>query len=339
MEDQLDLALLVLRLVFGVCLAVHGYNKVFGGGGLAGTARWFELDRHELARPAGPAGRGDRDRHRAAVRRRAAHPVRRGRDDRRDGGGQLGRPPRQRLLHLQGGWEYVAAIAVVAWAVATIGPGRFSLDHAIDIDWTGWSGSLIAALLGVGSGAAQLAVCYRPAVRRGRMREVLADRHRRRRRRVRGVLGVGAVLRLQGGGQQDRRPGLGRAGRGDLRGRRGRARASWPTCGVSTTTTRRCSPSAPTSSTRRPTSSSRCSTTSSPCTPTDDKGLAIVPQWEADYRTYLENRRAFTDALRAGENEPFTEAAVDGIPISEKLEQFAGDNEMPSCAPPRDLAN
>lgn len=73
--------------------------------------------------------------------------------------------------------------------------------------------------------------------------------------------------------------------------------------------------------------------------PHDDKGLAIVPQWEADYRTYLENRRAFTERLRTGANEPFTETAVDGIPISEKLEQFAGDNEMPSCAPPRDVAN
>jgi hypothetical protein len=73
--------------------------------------------------------------------------------------------------------------------------------------------------------------------------------------------------------------------------------------------------------------------------PNDDKGLAIVPQWEADYRTYLENRRAFTERLRDGQNEPFTETAVDGIPVSEKLEQFAGDNDMPSCAPPHDLAN
>jgi hypothetical protein len=73
--------------------------------------------------------------------------------------------------------------------------------------------------------------------------------------------------------------------------------------------------------------------------PNDDKGMAIVPQWEADYRTYLEDRRTFTNRLREGANEPFTETAVDGIPISEKLEQFAGDNEMPSCAPPRDLAN
>ena len=38
---QLDLGLLVLRVVFGVFLAYHGYNKVFGGGGLAGTAGWF----------------------------------------------------------------------------------------------------------------------------------------------------------------------------------------------------------------------------------------------------------------------------------------------------------
>jgi hypothetical protein len=72
--------------------------------------------------------------------------------------------------------------------------------------------------------------------------------------------------------------------------------------------------------------------------PTDDKGRAIVPMWEADYRTYVEDRREFADGLRAGRNEPFTETAVDGIPISEKLEVFAGDNEMPACAPPHDLA-
>ena len=38
---QVNLALLVLRLVFGLFLAYHGYNKVFGGGGLKGTAGWF----------------------------------------------------------------------------------------------------------------------------------------------------------------------------------------------------------------------------------------------------------------------------------------------------------
>ncbi len=71
--------------------------------------------------------------------------------------------------------------------------------------------------------------------------------------------------------------------------------------------------------------------------PTDPKGQAIVPLWAADYRTYIEDRRAYADTLRAGHNPPFAETAVDGIPISDKLTVFAGDNEMPTCAPPVDL--
>ena len=63
-----------------------------------------------------------------------------------------------------------------------------------------------------------------------------------------------------------------------------------------------------------------------------------MPQWEADYRTYLADRRAFTASLReSGENLAFYETQISGIPISEKLETFAGDNHMPTCAPPRDL--
>jgi hypothetical protein len=72
--------------------------------------------------------------------------------------------------------------------------------------------------------------------------------------------------------------------------------------------------------------------------PTDAKGNELVPQWEADYRTYIADRRAFTAALReSGENLPFYETQVSGIPISEKLEVFAADNKMATCAPPRDL--
>jgi hypothetical protein len=70
--------------------------------------------------------------------------------------------------------------------------------------------------------------------------------------------------------------------------------------------------------------------------PADDKGAAIVPLWEADYRTFIQNRRDYTANLRAGNADPFHEAAVDGIPISDKLEHFSGDNEMPSCAPPHE---
>ena len=73
-------------------------------------------------------------------------------------------------------------------------------------------------------------------------------------------------------------------------------------------------------------------------TPTDAKGQDLVPQWAADYRTYIADRRLFTESLReSGENLPFYETQVGGIPISEKLEVFAADNRMPTCAPPRDL--
>lgn len=72
--------------------------------------------------------------------------------------------------------------------------------------------------------------------------------------------------------------------------------------------------------------------------PADDKGRAIVPLWEDDYRAYLADRFRYADQLRAtGENLPFYETGAGGIPISERIETFAGDNEMPACAPPRDL--
>ena len=72
-------------------------------------------------------------------------------------------------------------------------------------------------------------------------------------------------------------------------------------------------------------------------TPTDRKGIEIVPLWEADYRVYIQDRYRYAEQLRAaGENLPFYETA-DGIPLSERIETFAVDNEMSSCAPPRDL--
>src|ERR1700733_15824704 len=37
-----DVGLLILRLVLGVTVAAQGSNKVFGGGRMPGTARWFE---------------------------------------------------------------------------------------------------------------------------------------------------------------------------------------------------------------------------------------------------------------------------------------------------------
>ena len=52
---------------------------------------------------------------------------------------------------------------------------------------------------------------------------------------------------------------------------------------------------------------------------------------------YIQDRYRYAAQLRdSGENLPFYETA-DGIPLSERIETFAGDNEMPACSPPRDL--
>jgi len=70
----------------------------------------------------------------------------------------------------------------------------------------------------------------------------------------------------------------------------------------------------------------------------DAKGRALVPLWLADYRTHISDRRAYSDDLRNGVNEPFSETVTEGLPISEKIATFAADNAVPSCAPPIDLS-
>lgn len=70
----------------------------------------------------------------------------------------------------------------------------------------------------------------------------------------------------------------------------------------------------------------------------DEKGRAIVPLWIADYRTYIQDRRDYAEMLRRGENEPFAETRVDGIPLSEKVSTFATANRMPACQAPVDLS-
>ena len=73
--------------------------------------------------------------------------------------------------------------------------------------------------------------------------------------------------------------------------------------------------------------------------PTDDKGQAIVPDWEAEYRILLDDRYAYADRLRQGDDGPFTETAVTGLPITERIVTFADDNEMSSCGAPQNAVN
>jgi putative oxidoreductase len=54
-------------------------------------------------------------------------------------------------------------IAVVSVALAAIGPGRISLDHAAGINFAGTAGVLTALIAGVGGAALLLATSWRPA--------------------------------------------------------------------------------------------------------------------------------------------------------------------------------
>ena len=62
------------------------------------------------------------------------------------------------------GWEYVATLAAAAVALAAVGPGRLSLDHAIGIadDLDGWVG-IVVAIAGAALSAVQLAAFFKPS--------------------------------------------------------------------------------------------------------------------------------------------------------------------------------
>ena len=64
------------------------------------------------------------------------------------------------------GWEYAFVLTAVAWALALIGPGEWSLDNAIGIadNLDGGVGALIAAV-GVAAAIGQLAIFFRPGTR------------------------------------------------------------------------------------------------------------------------------------------------------------------------------
>ena len=162
--DQLDLAMLALRLWTGGVMLAHGYNHLRN---LEGTARWFgrvgfrspELNArmsafNELAiglglvvgllTPIAAAGL-------AATMFVAFWAI-----HRHAGFFVFHRPDE--------GYEYVATLAVTALAMAIVGPGRASVDHALDIDLSGWTGAWIY-LAGIAVAVIQLSVFYKGPAR------------------------------------------------------------------------------------------------------------------------------------------------------------------------------
>ena len=156
-------ALLLVRVVVGVTMMMHGYNHWRGGGKIAGTARWFsglglrygliqawmsvltELGAGfmlviGLLTPLACAAVISV----MLIAGLLAH--------RKNG-----------FFVFKDGYEYVLLLGVVSVLLATIGPGRISVDDAAGISVTGWAGGGIALGVAVVAVAGLLATCYRPA--------------------------------------------------------------------------------------------------------------------------------------------------------------------------------
>jgi len=68
--------------------------------------------------------------------------------------------------------------------------------------------------------------------------------------------------------------------------------------------------------------------------PGDDR--EIVEEWLADWRTYLGDREDFAAALQRDPGARLYVTAKGGDQITEYLDQFARDNDMPACSTPAD---
>lgn len=157
--------LLILRVIVGLTLAAHGYQKFFLGGRIPGTSRWFESigmrpgRLHALAAACTEIGSGILLVFGFLTPLACAGMI----GVMVVAGWTANRP--NGFFSMNHGYEYNLVLATVGLAIATVGAGRFSLDHAMnDPDvFSGWGGFLIALLAGVGGAVAHLVVFYRPA--------------------------------------------------------------------------------------------------------------------------------------------------------------------------------
>jgi putative oxidoreductase len=159
-----DVGLLILRLVLGLTLAAHGFNKFFGGGRIPGTARWFEsigmkpgkFHAAVAATTEVSAGLG------LAAGLLTPIPAAGFVSLMLVAAWTVHRP--NGFFIVKEGWEYNLVLAVSAVAVATIGPGKLSLDWLIfGKNWLdGWQGLLLSVVLGLAGAIGQLLIFYRP---------------------------------------------------------------------------------------------------------------------------------------------------------------------------------
>jgi putative oxidoreductase len=159
--DIINLVLLVTRVAAGVTLALHGYQKFFLGGRIPGTAGWFEslgmrpgrLHAYLAACTEISCGIG--------FALGLLTPL--------TAAGCVGImvvaawTHKGRFFVFKDGWEYNLILGLLAVLIATIGPGRWSLDYALDLtdDLSGGTG-LVLSLLGIVAAVVLLAVFLKP---------------------------------------------------------------------------------------------------------------------------------------------------------------------------------
>ncbi|HZM32757.1 MAG TPA: DoxX family protein [Acidimicrobiales bacterium] len=165
--DAMNLALLVFRCCVGAVMLAHGLNHVYGGGKIAGTARWFAslgmrpgILHAWLASLTEVAGG-------VALVLGLLTPL--------GGAAVMGVMIVAWITNHRGngffifrpgeGWEYVMTLTFAGFALAVLGPGEWSLDEAFGWrdDLVGTAGLLIALIAGAGGAAALLAGFWRPA--------------------------------------------------------------------------------------------------------------------------------------------------------------------------------
>jgi putative oxidoreductase len=161
-----ELPRIMLRAAIGGTMIAHGMRH---GRTLAGTAGWFgsigfrQPKVQALASTAVEVGAGTALVAGAATPLAAAAVV----GTMAVAGYTVHRP--NGFFVVKDGYEYVGNLAVASVALAALGPGRFSVDHALGVDdWaTRPRRAILAAGLGLAVAAGQLAIFWRKPAPKG----------------------------------------------------------------------------------------------------------------------------------------------------------------------------
>lgn len=161
---EVDLAALLLRAVAGFAMVAHGWNHVFGGGKLPGVERWFASLGFRHARLQAVLASYGELLYGALLLAGLLTPL--------AAAGVFGtmtvafvanhRRNGYFIFRKGEGYEYVLCLAVVAAALGSLGPGRWSLDHLLGVAVDGWAGLALVVGLGAGVAAVVLGSSWRP---------------------------------------------------------------------------------------------------------------------------------------------------------------------------------